>query len=269
MRLAQGDLAGAENDAQAAVQWADSHPVPAHIAAEAAALLAEIWLRQGQLAPAEALLQSRLGQPQLPARFPHLSEQLAIARLDWLQGRSRAAQERLAQVLEPAQAQQLTRTVLAACLLQAQASQSIYAALPALEMALKYAQEEGYRQIYLAEGSPLAGLLNEAARLSIEPGTANRLLQAFSQQTAGSAPAAPPSPPPAARQTAQPLAEPLSRRELETLRLMAEGCSNKEIALKMNVALRTVKYYSTGLYNKLGVDSRMQAVVRARELGLL
>jgi ATP/maltotriose-dependent transcriptional regulator MalT len=50
---------------------------------------------------------------------------------------------------------------------------------------------------------------------------------------------------------------------------MAEGLSNKEIAQKLYISLRTVKYYSTGLYQKLGVESRMQAVKRARELGLL
>jgi len=63
--------------------------------------------------------------------------------------------------------------------------------------------------------------------------------------------------------------EPLSRREMEVLQLIAEGYSNKEIAQKLYLSLRTIKYYSTGLYNKLGGDNRMQAVIRAREAGLL
>jgi non-specific serine/threonine protein kinase len=67
----------------------------------------------------------------------------------------------------------------------------------------------------------------------------------------------------------QRVVEPLTERELEVLRLIAEGLSNREIAQKLVVALGTVKWYTKQIYSKLGVHSRGQAVVCAREAGLL
>ena len=68
---------------------------------------------------------------------------------------------------------------------------------------------------------------------------------------------------------AQPLVEPLSEREIEVLQLIAEGLSNAEIADKLVIAVGTVKRHINNIYGKLGVQSRTQAVARARELGLL
>jgi predicted ATPase/class 3 adenylate cyclase/DNA-binding CsgD family transcriptional regulator len=66
-----------------------------------------------------------------------------------------------------------------------------------------------------------------------------------------------------------PLVEPLSERELEVLRLIAAGHSNQAIADTLIVAVSTVKRHINNLYGKLGVQSRTQALVRARELKLL
>ena len=73
---------------------------------------------------------------------------------------------------------------------------------------------------------------------------------------------APPSP-------TSPLAEPLSGRELEVLRLLASGASNKEIAAALVIAEGTAKNHITSILAKLGVRDRTQAALRARELGLL
>jgi LuxR family maltose regulon positive regulatory protein len=67
----------------------------------------------------------------------------------------------------------------------------------------------------------------------------------------------------------QPLVEPLSERELEVLRLIAAGLSNREIAQELFIAVGTVKRHTNHIYGKLGVHSRTEAVARARELGLL
>jgi len=63
--------------------------------------------------------------------------------------------------------------------------------------------------------------------------------------------------------------EPLSERELEVLRLIADGFSNAEIAERLVIAQGTVKRHINNIYGKLGVQSRTQAVARSRELGLL
>lgn len=72
-----------------------------------------------------------------------------------------------------------------------------------------------------------------------------------------------------ARSPAQRLPEPLSRRELEVLRLVAAGKSNRRIASELFVSVGTVKTHLNNLYRKLEARSRTQAAVRARELGLI
>ena len=69
--------------------------------------------------------------------------------------------------------------------------------------------------------------------------------------------------------TPQPLIEPLSERELEVLRRVAAGYSNKEIAEELVVTVSTVKRHISNIYGKLEAGSRTQAVAKARELKLL
>jgi LuxR family maltose regulon positive regulatory protein len=63
--------------------------------------------------------------------------------------------------------------------------------------------------------------------------------------------------------------EPLSERELEVLRLLAGGLSNREIAERLYLSLNTLKAHTANIYSKLGAHSRMQAVNRAKALGVL
>lgn len=65
------------------------------------------------------------------------------------------------------------------------------------------------------------------------------------------------------------LVEPLSARELEALRYLAEGLSNKEIARKMAISENTVKFHINAILGKLSAQSRTEAVVRATRAGLL
>lgn len=65
------------------------------------------------------------------------------------------------------------------------------------------------------------------------------------------------------------MVELLTQREQEILQLIVDGKSNKEIAQELTVTLSTVKWYVNQIYTKLGVRSRVQAMVRARELNLL
>ena len=65
------------------------------------------------------------------------------------------------------------------------------------------------------------------------------------------------------------LAEPLTDRELEVLRLLAAGRSNQRIAHDLVVALDTVKKHVTHVLGKLVVANRTEAVARARQLGLI
>ena len=71
------------------------------------------------------------------------------------------------------------------------------------------------------------------------------------------------------RPTPPPLVEPLSERELEILRLLAAGSSNREIANALFITEGTVKNHVTNILGKLGVRDRTQAALRAKEMNLL
>lgn len=117
---------------------------------------------------------------------------------------------------------------------------------------------------YLLKASPSAKLC-EAIRLAargeslLEPSVATKLVAEFAR-LADRAPA-----PKAALQ----LIEPLSPREAEVLRFLAEGLSNKEIGARMSLASGTVKNHMSQVLGKLGALDRTQAALRARELGLI
>ncbi len=91
----------------------------------------------------------------------------------------------------------------------------------------------------------------------LEPSVAARMMAEWQR---GGAPAAP---------VVQPLIDPLSDRELEVLRLLASGCSNKEIGGRLRIAEGTVKNHMTNVLGKLGALDRTQAALKARELGLI
>jgi DNA-binding NarL/FixJ family response regulator len=67
----------------------------------------------------------------------------------------------------------------------------------------------------------------------------------------------------------QPLVDPLTQRELEVLRALADGLSNREAAERLYLSEGTVKNHVTNVLAKLGVRDRTQAALRARALGLL
>ncbi len=92
----------------------------------------------------------------------------------------------------------------------------------------------------------------------LQPSVAAKVLAEFSRMNQSQ-----PTPP------SQQLVEPLSERELEILRIVAAGASNKEIAQQLFIAEGTVKNHVTNILGKLGVRDRTQAALKARDLGLL
>jgi LuxR family maltose regulon positive regulatory protein len=65
------------------------------------------------------------------------------------------------------------------------------------------------------------------------------------------------------------MVEPLSAREIDVLKLLAQGCADKNIAERLVIARETVHKHLKNIYGKLGVHSRTEAIARAREIGLL
>jgi len=212
---------------------------------------------------------------------------LPLARVLIAQYRSERKEHRIAaavrlleRLLQAAEAGGRTGSAIAILVLQALAHAAqgdMLSALAPLARALTLAQPEGYVRIFVDEGAPMAHLLSAAAAHGIMPDYTELLLAALGGGTNHQRPTAhavdargatnnegqttTPSP--------SPWIEPLSPRELEVLQLVAEGLSNREISERLFLALSTVKGHNRNIYGKLQVQRRTEAVVRARELGLL
>jgi LuxR family maltose regulon positive regulatory protein len=187
-----------------------------------------------------------------------------LARAYLAQDRAEESLAVLAPLLPPAEAAGANLRVIEIHALQALARHALgdtAAALAALERSLTLAEPQGFVSVYLDAGPPMAELLRQAISHTIMPEYAGRLLAAFAAQKAPSLASQPPHPPA--------LIEPLTPRERDVLYLISRGLSNKDIALELVIALNTVKRHASNIYGKLGVKNRTQAVVRARELGLL
>ena len=129
-------------------------------------------------------------------------------------------------------------------------------AVDSLQRSLGYAEPEGYLRLFLDEGTPMLALLKRA---SVNHSYADLVLSHFGENNF-------PSPD---GQNRQGNVEPLSKKEYKTLELLVAGLSNREIAQQLHVSSNTVKTHIKNIYAKLRVGSRMQAVMRVKELGLL
>jgi LuxR family maltose regulon positive regulatory protein len=135
-----------------------------------------------------------------------------------------------------------------------------------LERALALAEAEGYVRRFLDEGQPmqqlLAGWLKHAGPGPLRDYAA-RLLAQFEAEPHPAAPEGAKLP------LSEELVEPLTPRELEVLELICAGDSNQAIAEQLVITLSAVKKHTSNILGKLGVTSRAQAMVRARQLGLI
>lgn len=112
----------------------------------------------------------------------------------------------------------------------------------------------GFARIYLDEGQPMLDLLPSVR--SDAPEYVDALVSMLSEETGVEV-----SP-------LDQLIEPLSEQELRVFKLIAAGRSNREIADELVISVGTAKWHVHNIFQKLGVSSRPQAIVRARELGL-
>jgi len=193
-------------------------------------------------------------------------EQIALARLRLAQGRASDAQNILIQQRSLAEAGGRTGRLIEILSLQAVAlrMQGLTAeAETALSQAISLAQPEGYQRVFLDLGQPIRELLEGLSRGNTDAGGyVPTLLKAFQQERGIESTPAPPSQPSG-------MIDPLRVRELEVLRLLAQGLSNKEIASKLVVTPGTIKQHLKNICRKLDVHGRMQAVRRGQELKLL
>ena len=144
-------------------------------------------------------------------------------------------------------------------------------ALQLLGEALALAETGGFIRLFVDEGEPMRTLIADFRlrienqpldRVRLQSDYVDKLLAAFGQQSIAAYLHS-------SSFISQPLSEPLSARELEILKLVAQGLSNREIGERLFLALDTVKGHNRRIFDKLQVQSRTEAIARARELGLL
>jgi LuxR family maltose regulon positive regulatory protein len=213
---------------------------------------------------------------------------LALYQSDRADRHIQEAMELLERLLKAAEERRGKGSMIETLVLQAMAYHAqgnLPAALMSLQHALVLAEPEGYVRIFLDEGPGMMQLLAavhrlpEAAAPEIMPRQGlptytDKLLAAFEadQQKIEDKPDLTPAQPliePEVRPTKDMLVEPLSQRELKILQLIAQGLSNRQISERLFLALDTIKGHNRKIFDKLQVQSRTEAVARARELGLL
>ena len=143
--------------------------------------------------------------------------------------------------------------------------------LQTLNRALTLAEPEGYVRTFVDEGAPMEELLKEAADHGIMPGYIARLLAVLEKQRPFIQEARPAKIDLPLPSTGHPQStvESLTERELETLRLLRTSLSLPEIADRMTVSSNTVRSHVKHIYTKLDAHSRIMAIERAKELGLI
>jgi len=237
------------------------------------AIKAGIYLKQGQLPKAEKWVREQGLSANDQLSYLCEFEHIILARV--LISEYQSHQEEhlildglnlLDRLLKAAENQNRIRSLLQILMVTAlayHAAGSTPQAFASLERSLRLAAPEDYFRTFIDEGEPMRALLLDF-RGSIEKqprgkdhelwGYVDKLLSGFAQS----------------KNILQSNSnELLSQRELEVLRLIAQGLSNDEISQRLFLALDTVKGHNRRIYGKLQVQRRTEAIIRARELGLL
>jgi LuxR family maltose regulon positive regulatory protein len=182
------------------------------------------------------------GEPNLAPLLGVLSEQLHLA--------------------EVAKRDDLVIYMLVLEALARQALGQVDQAMNSLGRALALGATREFTMTFVCHGAPMESLLREAERRVISPSYVGRLLEAFTKGMPGRIPSEPYS-------SKISLPEPISKRELEVLRLLGSSLSGPQIADELFISLGTFQTHTKSIYGKLGVHNRLEAIERAKVLKLL
>jgi LuxR family maltose regulon positive regulatory protein len=272
LQQGRGNILAARATLDALAHLAEQRHFPPHLLNQVAAFRAQLELAQGNVAAAISWAEaSGCSSEDDDLIYPREGEYLALARVRIAQAHEHPASPFLQDVmrlldrlLQEADAKARVSSVLQILVLRAlalEAQGNRTGAHATLERALVLAEPEGYIRLFVDEGASMLVLLRQAYAHSSVSGYVATLLRVFGEQVVSDLP------PTSARPST--LAEPLTEREREVLGLLLEGASNSEIAGRLVLSVNTVKRHVYNLCGKLGVQSRAQAIIRARDLHLV
>ena len=268
IRQATGDPAGA---LAAITEAGQAAPGPAGPLNPVPARRARLLLAQGDLPPAARFARENGLGPDDEPDYARESGHLVLARILLAQDRPGQALGLLDRLHAAAVAQGRTGSLIEIGALRALALAAAgdeAGAVTALAGALLLACPQGHVRVFADQGPPMAALLGRLvaaqragsgfqAAAGVPLGYLARIQRAFA--------AGPTAPDPGPSG----IIEPLTRRELEVLRMVAAGLSNQAIANELVVTLDTVKKHVGHVLGKLGAANRTEAVARGRELSLI
>ncbi len=281
--LARGDAAGAGAALVRQQEFSGGRMLPPDLAAETRAAQVRIWLAAGDTASVAHWADEWSYLATTAADFRGEQDLLTLARAWLALGQPREAAHLLARLKASAahggRARRMAEIILLSAIAwQAQGQET--RADSALEQALALAAPMECIRLFLDEQPDTLALVDAISRRRSVPPE----VQAFACKVIASAtqhgtvlvstPASgattfPSFATAAGSAVAPPLVEALTAREQEVLALVAAGYSNRDIAERLVITLHAVKKHTGNIYGKLGVTSRTQAIVRARDLGLL
>ncbi len=243
---------------------------------EVAAYRARAWIEQGNPTNAvrwmEEIAHQHVGQD---GGYMRMLKTMTAIRILIAQHRPSQALEQLVQFLADAEKEGRTYGVIEALTLMAVAYKQHRDGLrsyASLERALELAEPEGFMRIFLDDGKPVESLLSKLkSRILQKPRLSDyvdRLLTAYIKEPYRLADKTGRIQGKIPKFRVQPKTR-ITPRELEVLQLIGEGYSNQQIAIKLVVTIATVKKHNSNIFDKLGVSSRTQAIVRAQKTGLL
>jgi LuxR family maltose regulon positive regulatory protein len=235
---------------------------------------ARILLRRGDVEG--AVRWADQARPEGPAGSPLIellrrSMDMTIARVRLAQRRPDEARELLVRTRAAQEASGAVADLISTGVLEARVADAtgrLAEALRALESSVALAAPSGYIRRFVDDGRSVAHLLPLVR--TVAPAFVDALIAAFAEEpTEAGVPQAHVQGASLLRNADGRLLETLTARELDVLRLMAQGASNAEIAASLTVSLGTARWHVGHVLAKLGAASRTQAVVRAQQIGLI
>jgi LuxR family maltose regulon positive regulatory protein len=262
LKIAQGDLPAARAAlarAQEVRDRSDTHPEYINILTRAQV---QLWSAEKNQPALQSFVKVMTPLVEGRSHFRYESRLIELARACIALGRVDEAAPLLERLYQDAAGRNGSRIGILVLLSAARQAEPLLADA-AMDEALRLAYSEGYLRTFVDAGVPLRQTLIAWLRNHQEAGPLRTYAQQILHAFENSAEAAQ-----HLYKTGE-LDEPLSPRELEVLRMAAEGMTNQQIAARLVISVRTVKKHIENIHGKLGVQNRTQAAARARDLGLL